>query len=129
MSEELTAKALVTEFYQIAFGEGRVAEAAEKYISAETYIQHNPGVADGRDAFVAALTAATGPGGLRADIKRVVAEGDLVAVHSRWASITDSSAAPLAVFDIFRVENGLIVEHWDAMQPVPAEMAHGNGMF
>lgn len=106
-----------------------VTKHAKQRGKAALNIQHNPGVADGRDAFVAALTAATGPGGLRADIKRVVAEGDLVAVHSRWASITDSSAAPLAVFDIFRVENGLIVEHWDAMQPVPAEMAHGNGMF
>lgn len=65
--------------------------------------------------------------GLRADIKRVIAEGDLVVVHVHM-KMSDEDRG-LAVIDIFRLEDGKIVEHWDAMQPVPEKSANDNTMF
>jgi len=56
-----------------------------------------------------------------------VAEGDLVAVHSRFVREPDDRG--LAVMDFFRLEGGKIVEHWDAIQEVPAEAANSNTMF
>lgn len=122
-------KEVVTAFYDLAFAKGEVVEAANKYISPTTYIQHNPGVADGRDAFVAALGGMLKNSGMRAEVKRVIADGNLVVVHARWAVPGNSEVSPLAVMDIFRVQHGHIVEHWDAMQEVPTSSANSNTMF
>ncbi|MCA1323364.1 ester cyclase [Herbaspirillum sp. alder98] len=102
--------------------------AAERYI-APAYIQHNPRVANGRDAFVAAFTAIFARYPQRhSTIHAAIAEGDLVALHVH--TVTDSNDIGMAIVDIFRFDNaGNIVEHWDVMQPVPATTASGNGMF
>ena len=120
-------KALVSAFYQQMFVDKQVNEAIETYIG-DTYIQHNPFVEDGKsplanifEGYFARFPKAG------VDIKRVIAEGDLVVVHSHWT--TSEVDAGKAVFDIFRVENHKIVEHWDAVQAVPAVSKNSNTMF
>ncbi|WP_157221642.1 ester cyclase [Herbaspirillum sp. YR522] len=102
--------------------------AAERYI-APGYIQHNPRVANGRDAFVAAFASLfTRYPERHSTIHAAMAEGDLVALHVH--TTTSSSDIGMAIVDIFRFDNtGNIVEHWDVMQAVPATTASGNGMF
>jgi predicted SnoaL-like aldol condensation-catalyzing enzyme len=64
---------------------------------------------------------------LRVEFKRFIAESDLVAVHSHL--IPAKGARGTAVIDIFRLENGKIVEHWDVLQEVPEQAANQNTMF
>ena len=120
---------MVVGFYTKAFVEKKPREAAEIFIDAQTYIQHNPNVNNGRQAFIDFFEPyfASHPDLLPSEIKRVVAEGNLVIlhVHSRQTK-TDRG---YAVMDIFRVESGKIVEHWDTMQPVPEKTVSGNSMF
>ena len=70
--------------------------------------------------------------GVRQEVKRTVAQGDLVAVHSRYfkhAADRDSGQGQ-AVVDIYRLEHGKIVEHWDVVQDIPAKSAdNDNSMF
>jgi predicted SnoaL-like aldol condensation-catalyzing enzyme len=61
------------------------------------------------------------------EIKRVVAEGDLVVLHVHSTRGDDTPGR--AIVDIFRIENGKVVEHWDVIQDVPAQAANANGMF
>lgn len=129
-SAEKTPKQIVTEFFDLAFVQRRPTEAAMKYISADKYIQHNPGVKDGRDTFIKLFAAYIEKSKYQATIKRVIAEGDLVVVHSH--SVSDPGNAKdrgEAVVDIFRVENGKIVEHWDVVQSVPEKSNNSNTMF
>jgi len=126
LAREEANRRLVLDFYEAVFVRRDLA-AAERYLS-EGYIQHNPLVPDGRAAFVAAFTrifAANPQGSSR--IIRSATDGDLVYlhVHSR-SSPTDRGRA---IVDIFRVEGGMIVEHWDVIQPVPENAANTNGMF
>ena len=64
---------------------------------------------------------------LHLDIKRMIAEGDLVVTHSHLENYPDDRGT--AVVDLFRVENGKIVEHWDVLQPIPEQAANDNTMF
>ena len=118
-------KKLVVDFYRVVFIEKRVVEGFERYV-APGYIQHNPLLASGRDAAVKFLTTRITRDSI-SDIKRVIAEGDLVVlhVHSR-NNLTDRGRA---VVDIFRVADGKIIEHWDVIQAVPAKSENPNTMF
>jgi predicted SnoaL-like aldol condensation-catalyzing enzyme len=94
----------------------------------DRYVQHNPLIADGREGFTAFLghLAAEFPD-LRAEVKQVVAEGDYVVAHVHGVRVPGTRGS--AIVDIFRLEDGKIVEHWDVHQPVPEAAANPNGMF
>ena len=90
-------------------------------------MQHNPNIGDGLDGLMAAIEAFAAQGQVitKFEPQLVVAEGNYVFV----ASDAIMGGDPWAFFDLWRVENGKIVEHWDVVSPIPAEMAHNNGKF
>jgi predicted SnoaL-like aldol condensation-catalyzing enzyme len=92
----------------------------------EDFVEHSPGNPSGRDAFVEFI-AASPLMDSRMTVKRVVAEGDYVVVHYHATRPDDERGA--AVVDIWRLVDGLVVEHWDVVQPVPEPSAVPNGMF
>jgi predicted SnoaL-like aldol condensation-catalyzing enzyme len=114
------------EFYRTAYLGDPVA-AVERYVGAE-YIQHNPEVADGPAGFIDYFDAmARDYPGKQIEFLRAVGEGELVALHTRQAW---PGGDEYVTMDFFRFDdNGRIVEHWDAIQQVPAESKHGNGMY
>jgi predicted SnoaL-like aldol condensation-catalyzing enzyme len=126
MSEE--NKKIVLDFYQKSLNEGNVDAAFQLY-GGKYYRQHNPLVEDGQgglNKFVAWI--GKNHPGARGDIKRVFAEGDYVVLHSHWHGLFGGATGE-AVVDIFRVEDGKVVEHWDVIQPVPDKSANSNTMF
>lgn len=99
------------------------------YINENNYVQHNLDIADGVAGFGAALGElaaynATSGEATKADVKRVFEYGDYVILHTEY-----NFFGPKAGFDIFRFENGLIVEHWDNLTAVAEETANGNTQF
>ncbi|WP_164116385.1 nuclear transport factor 2 family protein [Sphingorhabdus sp. Alg239-R122] len=123
-----TAKA----FYDLMFNQCQPARAVGLYVGAE-YIQHNPDVADGKQAFVDYFERmAKDYPGKRVEFVRTVAEGDKVVLHclQTWPATETSEAQEYAGIDIFRFDsNGKVVEHWDVLQIVPEAALHDNGMF
>ena len=122
-----TNERLVIDFYNLAFNAHKPAEAAQRYIG-PTYIQHNPLVPNGASPFVQHFVSFFKAHPASAlDMVRVISEGDLVVVHSRFTTGPDDKGQ--AIIDIFRIADGKIVEHWDVIQQIPDHTANGNTMF
>lgn len=118
-------KILVLNFYQEMFGDKDIS-AVDRYIL-PTYIQHNPHVADGADAFKkAAAIWFKGAPKTKIDVQQIAAEGDLVFIHIKTRNPDDSYTSTI---DIFRIQNGKIAEHWDVHEKVPEHAANAHPMF
>ena len=120
-------KQTVVAFFTRAFNDHEPADAVAKYVGSK-YIQHNPDTSDGAAAFVESTKKliAQYPE-LGVEIRRVIAEDDLVVTHDLVKGSPGQRG--MAGIDIFRLEDGKIVEHWDVRQPVPEKAANGNTMF
>jgi predicted SnoaL-like aldol condensation-catalyzing enzyme len=119
-------KKVAIAFYDAAINK-KDFEAASRYLGPQ-YKQHNPTAQDGAEglkAFIEFLK--TRFPNQKGEIKRVMAEGDLVALHVH--STRGDNTPGRAIVDIFRVQNGKVVEHWDVIQDIPEKPANNNGMF
>ena len=116
----------VVAFYEKALNDKDV-DAALQYVG-DRYVQHNPTAADGKEGFRKFI------GFLKErypqshnEVKKAYADGDFVILHVH--SIREPGTLGVAIVDIFKLENGKVIEHWDVVQPIPANVANDNGMF
>ncbi|BBC01697.1 MULTISPECIES: nuclear transport factor 2 family protein [Bradyrhizobium] len=123
--QEANRKAVLA-FYEKGLNQ-KDADAALAYVG-NRYVQHNPGAADGPEGFRKFI------GFLRekfpnshSEIKRSFVDGDYVILHVH--AVREPGTRGNAIVDIFKLEDGKIVEHWDVAQPVPENPANGNTMF
>jgi len=122
-----TNKQTVLAYYNMAFNDRKPAEAAQKY-GGPHYIQHNPQAPDGFEAFVQFVEGfAEQFPQMSLEIKRAIAEGDMVVTHSLLKTSPEDRGTAAA--DFFRLEDGKVVEHWDVLQVIPETSANPNGMF
>ncbi|MDX1404347.1 MAG: nuclear transport factor 2 family protein [Woeseiaceae bacterium] len=125
-SQEELNKETVIAFYDAAIND-KDFEAASVYLG-DKYIQHNPLAADGPEGLKAFLDfARENLSEFKVEFKRVLADGDYVVVHAHAKANPDDRGS--AVMDIFRLENGKVVEHWDVIQPIPETAMNDNTMF
>ncbi len=106
---------------------GKAPEKITEYISTEQYDQHNPMVKDGLDGLNEAIEYLTSQNNMfkYKKIHNVLGEGNFILVMSEG----EWNGKNQAFYDLFRVKNGKIVEHWDIIEEIPTEMAHNNGKF
>lgn len=119
-------KKTVAAFYDAVLNQ-KDFDAAAKYLG-DRYTQHNPGAPDGPQGlkgFIAFLKEKF-PNN-HSEIKRIFADGDYVIVHVH--AVREPGTRGNAIVDIFKLENGKVVEHWDVVQPIPEKAANTNGMF
>ncbi len=120
-------KQIVREFYDLAINKKDYASIAAKYIG-DLYIQHNPLVEDGPEGFKKFIEfLKTDYPDARSEIKRIFADGDFVILHVH--SFRQPNTRGRAIIEIFRVDNGKVVEHWDTIQEIPGTSANPNTMF
>jgi len=125
-AQEEANRTVVLAFYEKGLNQ-KDADAALAHVG-DRYVQHNPNAADGPDGFRKFI------GFLRekfpnshSEIKRSFVDGDYVTLHVH--AVREPGTRGNAIVDIFKLENGKIVEHWDVVQPVPENSANNNTMF
>ena len=126
VSETERNRAIVTDFARIFYQERDVPAAFNRYVAAD-YIQHNPGIADGRAAAIAALEPMFSRPDARFDVKRIIVDGEYAVIHLHGRGRADDAGG--AVADIYRLKDGKIVEHWDVLQPIGSESANPHPYF
>lgn len=119
-------RAIIKDFARLFYTERKVKQAFETYVAPD-YVQHNPGIADGRDAAVAALAAMFADPATHFAIEQVLIDGDMAVIHVHAVPTPGSRGA--SVFDMYRMKGGKIVEHWDTIQLVPKKAANSHPMF
>ncbi len=126
--EALTARnrAIITQFSDIFYRQRDIKRAYMTYVVPD-YIQHNPDIPDGRDAAIASVGPIFSIPGGHFDVKRIVVDGDIAVVHVLGAA--DPKRSPLAIFDMYRLKDGKIVEHWDVGREVPKTAKNAHPMF
>jgi predicted SnoaL-like aldol condensation-catalyzing enzyme len=119
-------KKTVLDFYEAGLNR-KDFDAASKFFGPK-YIQHNPGAPDGIEGFKTFINFLKDKfPNSHSEIRRAFAEGDYVILHVH--AVREPGTRGRAIVDIFRLENGKIVEHWDVAQDIPEKMPHNNGMF
>jgi predicted SnoaL-like aldol condensation-catalyzing enzyme len=121
LADSADSKALVLEALENTLLAGDV-DAVDQYFATDI-IQHNPDFANGIDAQKRIVGYLAGNGNFSAEYVRVIADDDLVAVHARYKGFGET---PMIAFDVFRVENGKIAEHWDNLIPEAAPNPSGH---
>lgn len=117
---------IVLDFYEKAINQ-KDADAAIAHIG-NRYVQHNPNAADGPEGlrnYIAFLREKFPES--RSEIKNVFVDGDHVILHVHAVRVPGERGS--AIVDIFKLEDGKVVEHWDVIQPIPEKPANGNTMF
>ena len=126
LTETERNRAVITDFARLFYTEKQVRTAFERYVAAD-YIQHNPGIADGRAAAIAALEPKFSSPSARFAVKRILVDGEYAMIHLH--ARPDEQSRGGAVADIYRLHGGKVVEHWDVLQPIPAESKNPHPMF
>lgn len=128
MPDDLTERnrRVITAFAEQFYGRKDLRGAFESYVTPD-YVQHNPGIPDGREAAIERLSAMFANPETSFTVKRILVDGELACIHlharpGRWEHGG-------AVCDLYRLQGGRIVEHWDVMQPVPEQAMNANTMF
>ena len=119
-------RAIVQDFARIFYAEKDVERAFLKHVVPD-YIQHNPGISDGRQAAIDALKPMFSRPEAQFVVKRIIVDGDMAVIHLFGRG--DPTTPGAAVADIYRLKGGKIVEHWDILQPMPAKSANPHPMF
>jgi predicted SnoaL-like aldol condensation-catalyzing enzyme len=117
---------IIVDFARLFYQEGAVREAFEHYVHPE-YIQHNPGIPDGRENAIRLLAPMWQRPDFTTEVLRILVDGNYAALHIRADNGPGKPKA--AVMDLYRLQDGLIVEHWDVIQVVPDESANPHPMF
>ena len=125
-AQEEANKKVVLDLYEKGINQKDFEAAAKNF--GPRYVQHNPRAADGPEGFKAFIEfLKTKFPNYHSEIKRVFADGDYVILHVH--NVPEPGQRGAAIVDIFRLENGKVIEHWDVRQDIPETAANNNTMF
>ena len=119
-------EALLTAFADTLLLQHHTEDAFDRYVS-EQLIQHNPAARDGRAAAIALVKPIITSPGAQFDVSSLVVDGDFAFMHYRGT--LGGSGHTAAVAELYRIQDGKFVEHWDAFQPVPTSSVSAHPMF
>lgn len=118
-------RALAADFVKLLYEQRNPRAAFEKYVH-EDYIQHNPIIADGRENALKWLEPVFSKPDAEIQVRRVLVDGDYLTVQIIGRMSPEDPGS--AIINIFRLEDGIIVEHWDVTQAMPAQTASGRSL-
>lgn len=126
--EMMTPLQVVEAFERLAFDERKPTEAVRRYVSPDV-IDHSQRIAGDYDSIIALLERLdwSGGNGPQRTIRHIVSQDDIVMVH--YHLVREPDTPGYSAVDIFRVDNGKIVEHWEALQPLPETSPNKHGAF